>query len=271
MPKRIVDGEALWGSSKIAQLPVWAKAEYANLLPLAGANGTFECDARQIWARVYSFNRPEMTPDQVAQILSAFEKVGLLGRWKEKNGRICGYFIGIHKPGRLPPKSRSDSKHWACGPSLPQHLANRWVSNGSLGLGLGLGLGSGIGETPVAVATDDSVKPIPDWIPTDAWSAYLKLRKAKRAKVTVEAIDLLVRKLDAWRSEGQDVREILEKSVMNGWMGIFPLEVKSKVINGDAHVGENHNLPTDSRTQKEMDDYAAELKVKYPDLAEKTK
>jgi hypothetical protein len=62
-----------------------------------------------------------------------------------------------------------------------------------------------------------------DWIPLGAWASYMKLRKEKRAKVTPEAVDLLIRKLAAWRDEGQDVREILERSVMNGWTGIFPV------------------------------------------------
>lgn len=147
MPKRIVDGEALWGSSKIASLPVWAKAELANLIPLALANGVFECDVRSVWSRVYSFNRPEVTPDQVSQILGALEKAQLIHRFKDKNGKFWGYFIGIHKPGRLPPPSRMDSKHVTCGPEPPQRLVRQWLANGSLGLGLGSGSGFGSGKS----------------------------------------------------------------------------------------------------------------------------
>lgn len=73
---------------------------------------------------------------------------------------------------------------------------------------------------------------VPDWIPSDAWNAYLKLRKAKRAKVTPEAVELLIRDLAKWRAEGKDVRAILEQSVKNGWTGIFP--VKEGHHNGDS-------------------------------------
>lgn len=86
-----------------------------------------------------------------------------------------------------------------------------------------------------------AVVPMPalaEWIPEDAWAAYLKLRKEKRAKVTPEAVDLLIRKLDAWRHVGQDVREILERSVMNGWTGIFPLPKE----------GTNGSVPNRKRT-----------------------
>lgn len=64
---------------------------------------------------------------------------------------------------------------------------------------------------------------LPDWIPLDAWTKYMALRRAKHSKVTPDAVELLIRKLAAWRDEGQDVREILERSVMNGWKGLFPL------------------------------------------------
>ncbi len=63
--------------------------------------------------------------------------------------------------------------------------------------------------------------PLPEWMPLDAWEAYLELRKAKRAKVTPKAVALLVRDLSEWRDEGQDVRRILENSVRNGYTGIF--------------------------------------------------
>jgi hypothetical protein len=40
MPRRISDGEAAWGSNKIAILePSWVRAEYAWLHSLAGPNG----------------------------------------------------------------------------------------------------------------------------------------------------------------------------------------------------------------------------------------
>src|SRR5260370_20500603 len=151
MPKRMVDGEVIWGSSKIASLPVWAKAEYANWIPLALANGVFECDVRSIWARVYSFNRPEVTPDQVQQILGVFEKSQLIQRFKEKNGTIWGYFIGIQKEGRPPTPSRINRKEAVCGPDPPQRFLRRYVRNASEGSGSGCGSGSGENLNPPIV------------------------------------------------------------------------------------------------------------------------
>ena len=102
MPARIVDGSSLYKSQKLKKVPVQFRAEYANLIPLAEANGSFECEAELIWSTVYSYNRTDVTPEIVQTILDEFEKAGMLQRWEE-NGRHYGHWTGIEKPGRLPP------------------------------------------------------------------------------------------------------------------------------------------------------------------------
>jgi hypothetical protein len=101
MPKRVVDGEALWLSDKIKRLPAEYRLHYANWLPLAEANGVFEANAERIHARVYSFMLPSMSPRKVQAIMTAMIEVGLLRVWEE-NDKTWGYFIGIEKKGRLP-------------------------------------------------------------------------------------------------------------------------------------------------------------------------
>lgn len=109
MPKRLVDGDALWRSDKLFKVePTAFRAEYANLLPLALDDGTFECDARRIWAEVYAYNRPDVTLETVEQILQEFERVGLLVR--RQNDKWWGYWTGIEKQGRLPPPSQRYKK-----------------------------------------------------------------------------------------------------------------------------------------------------------------
>lgn len=144
MPKRILDGDAMWASDKIRALPAWAKAEFAWLLPLAMANGVFECDLRLIWAKCYAYGRPEMSLEQLMEVLHAFSQVGLLFRWRQPDGKEWAYWVGISKIGRLPPKSRLYRKHETCGPEPPpkplaEYMASHYVANGLIGLGLGLG------------------------------------------------------------------------------------------------------------------------------------
>lgn len=104
MPARIIDGDALWRSDKLSHVnPPSFRAEYANLIPLALADGTFECNARRVWADVYSYNRPDITVAAVEEILDEFEKVGLLTRQSDEKGKVWGFWVGIEK--RLPSES----------------------------------------------------------------------------------------------------------------------------------------------------------------------
>jgi hypothetical protein len=78
MNKRILDGTGVWKSDRIARIqPEWIRAEYANWIPLALANGRFEADARRIWATVYSYNRPDISLDDAEEIRREFCRVGL--------------------------------------------------------------------------------------------------------------------------------------------------------------------------------------------------
>jgi hypothetical protein len=166
------DGEGLWRSDKLGQIQAgWIKAEYANLVPLALANGSFEANPRRIWSTVYSYNRPEITLEQVEQILAELERVKLLFRWNDgPTGKEWGYFIGIEKPGRLPAPSRLRQGHEILGPQPPKELLQKFLlgsaaneqpvatqaaPNGSTGFGFCLGLGSGKGDGSPMASQDE--------------------------------------------------------------------------------------------------------------------
>ena len=158
MPKRIVDGEGLWRSDKLARLePRW-RPEFANLLPLALANGVFEADARRVWSIAYSYNRTEITADDVAQLLDALEAAKILFRWADPSTqKTWGFWVGVNKTGRLPSQSRLKKKHDAIGPEPPaeelerfiqaigQPMASHGLADGRLGFGFGTGTGTGTG------------------------------------------------------------------------------------------------------------------------------
>jgi hypothetical protein len=129
VPKRVIDGEALWLSNKLRQVPEEYRPEYANLIPLALANGTFECDPRKIWARVYIYNRPSVTLQAVEEMLNSFERAKMLFRWQAEDGAVWGYWVGIEKPGRLP--SGTDQKHGAKGAAVPQESLRSFISSGN--------------------------------------------------------------------------------------------------------------------------------------------
>jgi hypothetical protein len=182
MPKRVVDGDALWRSRKLLLVPPEYRGEYANLLPLADVNGSFECDPTSIWADVYSYNRANITVANVTAMLDAFEAAGMLVRWKQE-GKTWGYFVGIHRPGRLP-SGKHLSRHRNLPPLPPSPVNNGFQDaigdsgtvrdipgvslsvpeNPPLGKGLGRGLGSTLsGNIPEDGSSQCRAEPYEDF------------------------------------------------------------------------------------------------------------
>lgn len=89
-----------------------------------------------------------------------------------------------------------------------------------------------------------TVSTLPDWMPLDAWEGYCKHRGKS---FTDHAKELAIKKLDAFRNNGFNPREILENSIMNGWKGLFQpqskVQTNAKVINSPAQYIPGHQQP----------------------------
>lgn len=72
-------------------------------------------------------------------------------------------------------------------------------------------------ERPVAFAP-------PDWVPVEAWTAWLEVRKKKRTPNTDHALRLAVSELEKLRAAGNDPRAVLEQSTLRGWQGLFEIK-----------------------------------------------
>jgi hypothetical protein len=152
MPKRIIDGERTWRSKKLRQVqPVKYRPEYTWVFPIANDVATFECDHEAIWGRCYATNRPDVTLEDVEEILDEFERVKLLFRWKIGD-QTWGYWTGTDKPGLLPPPSKQYSEDPAppadklkefMGLTLPYRVGTATVTDGGPGIGTSSGLGIG--------------------------------------------------------------------------------------------------------------------------------
>jgi hypothetical protein len=129
MPKRIVDSEGVALSKKLKQVqPHFFRHHFANLIPLAFANGSFECDADIVWAKMYSFGRPDVSVPYVQAVLDEFERVKLLFRWRV-GSQIWGYWVGIEKPGRLPGEGRIKQGE-KIGAAVPTTDLAKWLNQG---------------------------------------------------------------------------------------------------------------------------------------------
>jgi hypothetical protein len=110
MPKRVLDGDAMWGSTKLSELPEWMVPEYSWFYPLADANGSFEItNLRIIWGKVAAI-RPHLTLESVQEIMRAFHQHGALFIW-DRDGKRYAHWTGSEKPGRLPAPARRTKRY----------------------------------------------------------------------------------------------------------------------------------------------------------------
>lgn len=69
---------------------------------------------------------------------------------------------------------------------------------------------------------------LPDWLPRESWDAFIAMRKkmGKKHEATEYAQTLLIKKLDGMRKDGQDVKAVINESIMNSWVGLYPVKAK---------------------------------------------
>jgi len=70
---------------------------------------------------------------------------------------------------------------------------------------------------------DDSLV-LPDWIPQDTWRDFEQTRRSMRKPMTPAASRLIVKKLEELREQGDEPQKVLEQSIQNSWVGVFPLK-----------------------------------------------
>lgn len=63
--------------------------------------------------------------------------------------------------------------------------------------------------------------PLPSWLPSAPWAGYLEMRKKIRKPASPRAVELLLKKLEAWHHGGEDIGEILDRSTRRSWTDVF--------------------------------------------------
>jgi hypothetical protein len=64
----------------------------------------------------------------------------------------------------------------------------------------------------------------PDWLPKETWDAFIQMRKRIGKPPTDYAIKLIIGKLEKFKANGQDVNQVLEKSITSGWQDVFEIK-----------------------------------------------
>lgn len=72
---------------------------------------------------------------------------------------------------------------------------------------------------------------LPDWMPLETWQAFLAMRKKMKRVPTDHAVDLLIKKLDRFRANGQNIQAVLEKSITSNWQDVFEINERQPFTN----------------------------------------
>ena len=78
--------------------------------------------------------------------------------------------------------------------------------------------------------TTEVVVVYPDWLPKETWDAFVQMRSRIGKPPTDYAKKLLIDKLDKLRIKGQDVKQVLEKSITSAWQDVFEIQVNRSDI-----------------------------------------
>jgi len=139
-PKRVLDGEGFWGSTKLRRCALWIRKEYPYLYSLADCNGSFEFDLPVILGKLKP-NRPDLSTHKLETIFMAFRNEGVAFVWIEK-GRQYIHWTGSERRGRLPrPSRRSNKYEKKLAPPVPPRAYKAYLQQ--------------FGETLKASASDD--------------------------------------------------------------------------------------------------------------------
>ena len=66
---------------------------------------------------------------------------------------------------------------------------------------------------------------IPEWLCKEVWESWVKYRIEKKKPMTEKAMELAIKVLEKDKEHAQ---EVIEKSIMNGWTGLFELKENSR-------------------------------------------
>ena len=68
--------------------------------------------------------------------------------------------------------------------------------------------------------------PVPEWIDADLWTSFMEVREKKKAVQSEQALKLILSDLTRYHEEGQDVNEILRRSIKGSWKDVYSLKDK---------------------------------------------
>jgi hypothetical protein len=207
-----------WRDENLAAISPEAALLAIGLLNHADDDGYFNANPKLIESDIFplrELSRP------ITVMVDELFRIGYIQLFQGVDGKRYGHILNFAKHQVINKKNPSKIKE-LCGLQEDYHTTTVELPVGMEGNGKGKGK-----EKEIKVAEAPFV--VPDWIPLETWEEFLKMRKRIKKPATEYALKLIVDKLIKFKAEGQDVKQILEKSITSGWQDVF--EIKQNTEN----------------------------------------
>ena len=96
---------------------------------------------------------------------------------------------------------------------------------------------------------------LPDWVPAQAWDAWLDMRRSKGGRDTAYALNLAVKQLQALADAGHPPGAVLDQSTLSRWTKLYPikdnqdgLSQRTNRLGRDHGAGAGRDRPVDGFT-----------------------
>lgn len=212
MPNRIVR-DSILTSESVASLGWPEEVFYRRLHSVVDDYGRYEANPQLLRSRCYPLQTDSVRTADITRWMAACQKAGLILGY-EVDGR---QYLEVLKFGQ---QQRSVSKF----PPSPAPASNCYQTpaNAHLDVSVSVVVSEDVNAVPAFV--------LPEWIPSDTWAAYCKVRTGKKAKNEPHALGLIVKDLEGFRAAGHDPVAVLNNSIKSGWAGVFEPKTKPSVI-----------------------------------------
>ncbi|MES2950264.1 MAG: hypothetical protein V4858_17105 [Pseudomonadota bacterium] len=208
MPNRILR-DGILTSPRVAKLNWAEETFYRRLHSVVDDFGRYYADHGLVRAACYPRLLNKVSDSDIEKWLTACVTAALVRVYPAEDGERYLMVLDFKQQVRAT-KSKFPQPPDICAADATQSLAIEHLD-------VSVSVSVSEGDKPAAQAAFV----LPDWIPGDVWAAYLETRKAKKAKSTVYALELVVKTLEQIRDAGHEPIEALKKSIKAGWTDVY--------------------------------------------------
>ncbi len=208
MPNRILR-EGILTSERVEKLNWAEEVFYRRLMSVVDDFGRYYARPALLLAACYPLLLKKVSDSDIEKWLSACENAALVRVYPAPDGKRYLQLLDFKQQVRAT-TSKFPQPPDGCAADAKQMLGNGAAS-------------AHLGVSEVVSEDGKGAGPfvLPDWIPADTWTAYLKTRTGKKAKNEPHALGLIVKDLESFRDKGHDAVTVLNNSIKGGWAGVF--------------------------------------------------